>query len=369
MFPEPEAPVEVDQATTLSGAISDLFEVQNYTVGEPKPDHIRFRGRFTCKFPDCFDELRGRFEKHGFTPFIREEDGQTILIAAPVVFEPAPSNWIINLVLLLATIASLLFVGGLGYSDTLLGSFVAGIPYAVSLMLILGAHELGHYFAARYHNVPVTLPYFIPFPIPPIGTMGAFIRLKAPVKNKRALFDVGVAGPLAGLAFAIPILIIGLMTSDVGPLPEGGYMLEGNSILYGNIKLALFGQRLPDFINNVDVSLNQIAWAGWVGLLVTGLNLIPVGQLDGGHIAYVLFGKRARLLYWPVIAGLVALLIITRMPMWGLWIVMLFVFGRQYAEPLDDVTPVDQNRRLIAIFSMFIFLLVFVPIPLRIIAP
>ena len=132
MFQEPETPVEVDQAVTLSRAIADLFEVQNYTVGEPKPDHIRFRGRFTCKLPECFDELRGRFESHGFTPFIREEDGQTILIAAPVVFEPAPSNWIINLVLLLATIASLLFVGGLGYSDTVLGSFVAGRPNAVS---------------------------------------------------------------------------------------------------------------------------------------------------------------------------------------------------------------------------------------------
>ncbi len=157
------------------------------------------------------------------------------------------------------------------------------------------------------------------------------------------------------------------MTSDVGSLPLDGYVLEGNSILYGSMKLAIFGQRLPDIVNNVDVSLNQIAWAGWVGLLVTGLNLIPVGQLDGGHIAYVLLGKRARWLFWPSIAALLILLLVTQTFMWGIWVLLLFVFGRQYAEPLDDVTPLDKNRRLLAIFSFFIFIVVFVPIPLRII--
>ena len=351
MVQEIETRVNIDHAIDLSKSITDLFQVQSYVVDQPEPGHIRFRGEFVCRLQECFEELRNRFERNGFTPFIRDEDGQVVLIAVPAVFKPEPANWKINLVLLIATIGSLFFIGGLAY--------------AISLMLILGAHELGHYFAARHHKVPVTLPYFIPLPLPPLGTMGAFIRLKAPVINKRALFDVGVAGPLAGLVFSVPILIICLMTSDVGALPINGYIFEGNSILYGNMKLAIFGQRLPDFVNNVDVSLNGIAWAGWVGLLVTGLNLIPVGQLDGGHIAYVLLGKRARWLFWPSIAALLILLYVTQTFMWGIWIALLFVFGRQYAEPLDDVTPLDKNRRLLAIFSFFIFVLVFVPIPLR----
>ena len=236
-------------------------------------------------------------------------------------------------------------------------------------MLILGAHELGHYFAARYHKVPVTLPYFIPMPTSYslIGTLGAFIRLKAPVKNRRALLDVGAAGPLAGMVFALPILWYGLATSPVGPLPAGGYMLEGNSILYALSKIVIFGRFLP--ANGIDVSLNQFAWAGWVGLLVTGLNLIPVGQLDGGHVSYVLFGKKARQFFWPVVLGLALLVIVTGTFMWVVWILLLTVFGRVHAEPLDDVTPLDSRRRWIAIFTLVLFVLVFMPIPFQIVLP
>jgi membrane-associated protease RseP (regulator of RpoE activity) len=247
-----------------------------------------------------------------------------------------------------------------------LGDLWLGLPYCLSLMTILGAHELGHYFAARYHKVPVSLPYFIPLPLPPIGTMGAFIRLKAPVTSKRALLDVGAAGPLAGLVFAIPILIYGLSISPIQPLPES-YSLEGNSILYALAKFAVKGQLLPN--GTEDVFLSQVAWAGWVGLLVTGLNLIPVGQLDGGHIAYALFGERARLLYWPVLVTLLVLalftLITSGIVTWLVWAVLIFFLGRVYAEPLDDVTPLDRRRRILAIISLVAFFLVFVPIPLR----
>jgi membrane-associated protease RseP (regulator of RpoE activity) len=197
--------------------------------------------------------------------------------------------------------------------------------------------------------------------------MGAFIRLKAPVKNRRALLDVGAAGPLAGLCFALPILLYGLATSPVGPLPTDGYIAEGNSLLYLLAKLAIFGRILPS--GGIDVSLNQVAWAGWVGLLVTGLNLIPVGQLDGGHVAYVLLGKKARQLFWPIIIGLGALVLLTGTVMWALWIVLLYYFGRFYAEPLDDVTPLDSRRRLVAIFTLFLFVLVFIPIPIRVVFP
>jgi membrane-associated protease RseP (regulator of RpoE activity) len=373
MYQSPTSSATLEQAEDLLRDINDLYTSDSMTLDRPQTGHIRFRGQFLCDLSSCYDELRGRFERHGFTPFVREEQNGISLVAAPIVFDPPDSKWIINLVLVIATILSTLFVGALsefaaqglegipGLDDLWLG-----IPYCLSLMTILGAHELGHYFAARYHKVPVTLPYFIPLPVPPIGTLGAFIRLKAPVKNKRALLDVGAAGPLAGLLFAIPILLYGLAISPVEPLPDGGYTLEGNSVLYALAKIAVKGQMLPN--GTEDVFLSQVAWAGWVGLLVTGLNLIPVGQLDGGHIAYALFGKRARLFFWPVIVTMIALVVITQTFMWGFWALLLFILGRYYAEPLDDITPLDGRRRVLAITSLVLFLLVFVPIPLRIVA-
>jgi membrane-associated protease RseP (regulator of RpoE activity) len=368
----PTSPViAFDKVEALRNESADLFVVYDTTLDQPEPGHVRFRGRFLQDPAVCFDELRRRFERHGFTPMIREENDRTLLIALPVVFDPPASNWLINLGLFIATVLSTLYVGSLYAADSPEAQVALwqGWPFSLSIMLILSAHELGHYFAARYHKVPVSLPYFIPIPtrFSFIGTMGAFIRLKAPVKNRRALLDVGAAGPLAGLCFALPILLYGLATSPVGPLPTDGYIAEGNSLLYLLAKLAIFGRILPS--GGIDVSLNQVAWAGWVGLLVTGLNLIPVGQLDGGHVAYVLLGKKARQLFWPIIIGLGALVLLTGTVMWALWIVLLYYFGRFYAEPLDDVTPLDSRRRLVAIFTLFLFVLVFIPIPIRVVFP
>jgi membrane-associated protease RseP (regulator of RpoE activity) len=224
---------------------------------------------------------------------------------------------------------------------------------------------MGHYVAARYHGAAVTLPYFIPFPLSLIGTMGAVIRLKAPLKNRRALLDMGVAGPLAGLAVAIPVLIYGLATSGMGPPPAGGYYQEGNSILYAVLKRLIFGRWLP--ADGLDVQLNMIAWAGWVGLLVTALNLIPVGQLDGGHVLYTLLGRRARAVFWPAVLALVSLGVLYNVLMWWVWGLLLFVLGRQYAVPLDDATRLDRPRVLIALFTLILFFLIFMPNPLQLV--
>jgi len=172
---------------------------------------------------------------------------------------------------------------------------------------------------------------------------------------------------LAGLVFALPILIIGLLQSNMAPLPTGGgYILEGNSLLYAGMKLLIFGQKLPH--NGIDVTLNQMAWAGWVGLFVTGLNLLPVGQLDGGHLTYTLFGNRAKQLYWPILIGMVILGIVTNnLLQWGIWIALLLLMRNQHAEPLDDVTPLDPQRRALGLFCLLLFVLVFVPIPLTVI--
>jgi membrane-associated protease RseP (regulator of RpoE activity) len=362
-----------EQADALRQELAGLFIEESVTLDRPEMGHIRFRGRFLCDLADCYDQLRERFEDHGFTPFVRDEDGPS-LIASPIIFNPKPSRWIINLVLLLATILSTLFIGAsIEFSIRELHGnpgivdLVLGIPYCLSIMAILGAHEMGHYFAARFHKVPVSLPYFIPLPFSPIGTLGAFIRLKAPLKNKRVLLDVGAAGPLAGFVVALPLLLYGLSLSNIEPLPTEMYSLEGNSILYALSKLWIKGQMYPS--GNEDVFLGQIAWAGWVGLFVTGLNLIPVGQLDGGHIAYALFGSRARLLFWPVVVALIALVFLTQAYTWILWVVLIIILGRVYAHPLDELTNLDAWRKWVAIASLILFPLVFVPIPFLIISP
>lgn len=367
----PKTLVVLEAIQGLRNDIADLFQVYDTTIDNPERDYIRFRGRF-LQDPDlCFDDLRERFGHYGFTPKIQTQDELTALIAMPFVFEIQESNRTINLLLFIATILSTLFVGASYAAQNLNEMFMLwrGLPFSLSIMIILGAHEMGHYFAAKYHRSPVTLPYFIPLPVPgSFGTFGAFIRLKAPVKNKRALFDVGAAGPWAGIIFAIPILFIGLATSEVLPLPVSlPYQMEGNSILYAAMKFIVFGHFLP--ADGMDVHLNQIAWAGWVGLLVTSLNLIPVGQLDGGHVAYTLFGRWAKHLFWPVIIGLALLTLLTRTYTWMLWIFLLFFFGRQYAVPLDEVTELDPRRRIFAVLTLLLFILVFIPIPLQIIVP
>ena len=370
-YTAPPPVVSLEKVENMRRGIAHLFLVGDTTLDEPQKGFVRYRGRFLVNPADCFDELRAVFEEQGFTPTVRdEENGRIAIVAIPQVFNPPASNWYINLILFIATVVATLFTGAAYNAETLEQAFQIwrGWPFSLSIMLILGAHELGHYFMARYHKVAVTLPYFIPLPlISPIGTMGAFIRLKAPIKNKRALFDIGVAGPLAGLVFAVPILLYGLATSQLGPPSAEGY-LEGNSIFYFLVKYAFFGEFLPN--ETADVYLNQVAWAGWVGLLVTALNLMPVGQLDGGHIVYSLIGTKAKRLFVPVIAILGALTVssffIDNTFTWGIWILLLFFFGRVHAEPLDDVTPLDSRRRWLGIATMIIFVLIFVPIPLRI---
>lgn len=359
--------MELTVAAALRQELEGIFLPLDTTYNEPENEYVRFRGQFVCAPIDCYDELRRRFERHGYTPLLREEGQEAVLIAMPAVFAPRPSNWVLNLVLFVLTVFSTLLVGA-GYHDdftgqNLLREIWLGWPFTLSLLAILGTHEMGHYIAARYHGAAVTLPYFIPFPFSLIGTMGAVIRLKAPLKNRRALLDMGVAGPLAGMAVAIPVLLYGLATSEVGPAPVGAYIQEGNSILYGLFKFLIFGRWLPG--DGLDVQLNVVAWAGWVGLLVTALNLLPLGQLDGGHVLYTLLGRRASLVFWPIVLGLLALALLYSVSLWAVWAILLFFLGRQYAVPLDDVTRLDRPRLVIAIFTLILFFLIFMPNPLQ----
>lgn len=335
-----------------------------------------YEGQLLLPSEEAYAKLDAALEPGNHLPLFRQANGKHIVHVVFGRVRPGKRPWWPNALLFVATLLSLLFMGTLiaaaemELSNPVLAEQIAndiapnlwrGLPYAISLLLILGAHELGHYFAARHHKLAVTLPYFIPAP-PPLslfGTFGAFIQLREPMKNRKMLLDIGAAGPLAGLVFAVPIVVIGLATSHVGPLTPGGYM-EGNSLLYALAKTAVFGQFLPN--GQIDVMLNQLAQAGWTGLLVTALNLMPVGQLDGGHILYSLIGDAARKLYYPLMIGM-AVLVFVFSEAWLFWLVLLFLFGRVYAAPLDMITQMDGRRRVIAVVALVVFVLTFVPVP------
>jgi membrane-associated protease RseP (regulator of RpoE activity) len=361
---------------------------------------VRYQGELLLESEKAYDQLAEALHSHEVTPLFRLENGQHTILLLEGVINTKPSNPWVNLILFIFTIFSVLFAGALyNYSgpvsddnlsilQILLMNLWQGWPFAVSLLAILLAHEFGHYLAARYHKSDVSLPYFIPFPLSIFGTMGAFIRLKTPPKNKNVLLDIGAAGPYAGLIVAIPVLIFGLYTSELNVLPselQVGQGFEGNSVFYLALKYAVFGELLPRpdtfagqspllywvqyFFTGtplpnggLDVTLNQVAWAGWAGLLVTALNLIPAGQLDGGHLLYVLFGGNVRKLL-PVILGILILLGFVWSG-WWFWAFLIMFLGRVHAEPLDQITPLDSGRKVIAVLGVVIFVLLFMPVPL-----
>jgi Zn-dependent protease len=388
----------------LMPAVRQVMSVEKASAGDTQQGNaVRFRGRLYHDSAETYDRLAPVFEGENLTLLFRKEGDAHLILGIPGVIRPRESNPWVNVGLFLLTLLSMLMAGVLyGYQGpvdvssgelllNLLRSLPSGIPFAASLLGILAAHEFGHYLAARYHKSPVSLPYFLPFPGSPFGTLGAFIQLKAPPKNRRILLDIGIAGPLAGLVVAIPVLFVGLALSDIGTLPRNpmealGQGLEGNSVLYlaakylvtgklvpmpvdyGGVNPVLYWLRyffigLPVPYGGVDVLLHPMAWAGWAGLLVTALNLIPAGQLDGGHVVYVLFGRRAVRFVPFIIVALVILGIVW--PGWYLWAALIFFLGRTYAQPLDEITPLDDRRKALAIFGLIVFLLVFTPVPLR----
>lgn len=397
-------PTDLDELTRI---VSGVFIIEDITRGDGKQGYlVRYRGRLVAEdSAQAYDQLAEALRPHNITPLFRKEKEQQVVLLVQGVIRPEPSKTWVNALLFALTMVSV-FIAGTYYTlgSTYQGppdpSFQAlwpyvrssvggGLAFMVSLLAILVAHEFGHYLAGRYHRTHVTLPYFIPLPVG-LGTMGAFIRLKEPPKNKRILLDIGIAGPLAGLVVAIPVLIIGLMLSEVSAIPAQlppgtGLQIEGNSLLYLLAKYLVFGQLLPAPgsygslsslqywvmyfftghplpLGGVDVMLSPVAWAAWAGLLVTALNLIPAGQLDGGHLIYVLLGKRANLLLPFILVILVLLGFVW--PGWWLWAFLIFILGRLHAEPLDQITSLNPARRAVAWLGIIVFILVFTPVPL-----
>jgi membrane-associated protease RseP (regulator of RpoE activity) len=246
---------------------------------------------------------------------------------------------------------------------TAISTYVTGgLWYAVAIMSILLFHEMGHYFMCRKYAVPATLPFFIPFPIlNPFGTMGAIIRMQGFIPNRRALFDIGAAGPLAGFILCLPAIYWGMLHSKVISITQAnqiGFLL-GDSLLFRFFSHITIGH-LPE---GYDVMLHPLAYAGWAGLFVTSLNLLPIGQLDGGHIVYSIFGKNSKKINLVFLGALGGLVIIN--PGWVLLFALLLMFGRKHPPALDDLTPLDIRRKLLGIIIFLIFLLCFTPVPFK----
>jgi membrane-associated protease RseP (regulator of RpoE activity) len=353
-------------AAEIREAISKVFDIDTVTMGKSGDPALRFQGRFLVPPDFAYEQLGPYMRQLGLTVIFRREEAEPVILLFPGTLTARASRIWPNIVLLILTLLSTLFVGAMMVTDQpsdFLRHPWIGLPFAISLMTILGAHELGHYFTAKRYGVPVTLPYFIPMPFGPFGTLGAFISMKAPPPNRRALLSIAAAGPIAGFILAVPILLIGLSMSTVTLLNlNGNAIMEGNSILYALLKVLTFGRFLPS--GGEDVFLHPVAFAGWAGLLVTGLNLLPVGQLDGGHIVYALLGRKAQYLVWPVIIILLGLG--TLWTGWFLWAALMIIFGRRHAAPMDDLTPLTFEERVVGWAAIALFFMVFTPLPMSV---
>jgi membrane-associated protease RseP (regulator of RpoE activity) len=354
-------------------ALGGLMEIERYAWDEKGA--LTLRGRLLGPASTVYRTIRARMEMLGFTAFLRraEAAGQDELLALPgVVDRRRPRVWL-PVALFLATIVTVLITGAMYEGVDVFSNpagVIAGLPFTLTLLGILFTHEMGHYVVGRLRKAPVSLPYFIPLPpfISFTGTMGAVIVQREPMEDRKSVLEIGIAGPLAGLAVAIPLLLYGLSTSTVGPPPAGGYFQEGNSLLYIAAKWLVFGRFLPS--GGVDVQLNSVAWGAWIGLLVTMINMLPVGQLDGGHVAYALLGRRATYLAYTMIGLCVALgLLIPDNYTWLVWAGLAFLIGPRHPSPLNDISGLDRKHIALAVFGLAVFILLLMPVPLQAIQP
>ncbi len=251
---------------------------------------------------------------------------------------------------------------GGGFAAALRNPRAVGLSllYALVLLLILSAHEMGHYLACRRYGISATLPFFVPAPTL-IGTLGAFIKIRDPITRRRRLFDIGAAGPLAGFVLAVPALAIGLAGSKIIPsLPREGTLLFGEPLIVKLIGLAALHGSGPGF----DVILHPVAFAGWVGILVTALNLFPMGQLDGGHIAYAVLGRKSRRLAQAFLVAF-AIMGIFFWIGWFVWALLILVLGLKHPSVWDETAPLGRGRNWLTVGLILIFVLCFIPDPVK----
>lgn len=345
----------------LGRELVGVFAIEDW---QAQDGMVRFRGRLLVEPDAAMSLLSQRMAPFGYVPMIQSPEEITLIRLQPATLERTATTWRgwpLNLMLFLATVLTTLFVGAIMEGAQPLAdpwSVFLGVPFSASLLLILGFHELGHYLVARAYGVHVSLPYFIPLPLPPMGTMGAIIRMRSPIPNRKVLFDIGIAGPLSGLLLAVPVLTIGLMLSPVKAV-SGVVLQEGNSLAYFFLKWLIKGP-IPE---GSDVMLHPMALAGWLGFFVTLLNLMPLSQLDGGHILYAVLGRGYRKFVWVFLGVLVLLYLVSRWEGWLVWVVLSVALGLKHPPPLDDLTPLDGRRRVLALIALGLLVVLLTPRP------
>ena len=269
----------------------------------------------------------------------------------------------LHLLLLLITFISTMLAGAIQEGINPIAQphlIYKGLPFSLTLMLILGTHEIGHYLASKKNGVSATLPYFIPAPSL-LGTFGAFIKMKSPIPDRKALLKIGVSGPIAGFIIALPATIIGLWLSEVRePSQMKGGISLGSSLLLSFLTKTILG--VTD--DSADILLHPVAFAGWIGLFVTALNLLPMGQLDGGHIVYSLFKGGHYYLSRIIFISLFPLGFFWEG--WFFWVAAVFVFGLRHPQLIDETTPLDMGDKVLGIIALIIFIITFIPVPFKI---
>ena len=374
---EAESPEKVFIEPDVAGFQERIAPVLAVAGHRVRSGAVLFEGKLRTDPQSALAQLTHAFAPERFTPILEEGDhrGEVKVALIPGIDELVPGRaateapkWGLHFLLFALTLMTTTWAGALQAGVDLLkepGRVLVGLPYSLGLMLILGAHELGHYFAANCHGIRVTPPYFIPVPFA-LGTFGAFIKLKSLAPDRRAGFDVAVAGPLAGLFFAIPALLIGLQHSRVVIATASTDTLHTGVQVGSSFLLAILAKLAlgANTIEGNQLILHPLAFAGWLGLFVTALNLLPIGQLDGGHLAHAMFGlKRGHAISVGALITLFALALFVwpGLMMWA-WIVW-FMAGTRDVPPLDDVTPLDVRRRALGWFAFLLLAAIMIPVP------
>ena len=363
----PEASKEIE---FVKGLVAKRFPVYDVRVSY---DVVEFFCRVEPTMLDeNFDLLRQDMAPHGYIPMIVYEKGEHVVTVAKKPSTKYRSIYV-NMTMLVITFIAMLFAGVLqwdGYAGvpsneyfSVTNILTGVLVFTLPLMAILGVHELGHYVMARKHKVAASLPFFIPS-IPPLGTFGAFISLRDPIPNRKALLEIGVAGPLSGLAVALPLAFLGLYLTNIGakPIPDNVGSEGVVTLMFPLIYLGIENM-MPiqgDFL------LHPTAFAAWVGFLVTALNLLPIGQLDGGHISRALLGPKAKYLTWVAAASMVAIGFFYFA--WLIFAMFILFLGVRHPPPLNDISKLDLKRFAVGALAFMLLVVSFVPIPMSVVA-
>ena len=380
--PEPTSRLEAvgQLRAQLTDIMPDAQTVWNQGTTQMRPtarwgrapqaqNNMTFRGHLAMDPTEAYGLLRERFAELGYTPVFRRQGDEDLIIAIPVVFKPQATRWVPNAVLLVLTLMTTTLMGTILETGELFIEqpqllfqrpwlVLIGVPYSLTLMGILGVHELAHYLVSRIHGLDASLPYFIPLPIA-FGTLGAIIRTRAPWENRKALFDVGIAGPVAGLVVALPVFFAGLLRATPMPPTADGMALGAPFLLQW---MESWVHVFRDIPAGYDLYIDTMTFAAWYGIIVTGFNLLPVGQLDGGHVVYAVLGRWARLVGGVVVAAIVVLGIVG-MKGWLIWATFILLSGWRHPPPLNALEPLGWKRVVGGALVLVLMVVLFSPAP------